>query len=402
MTRVFVVGYNQSKFGKLMDITPERMLRDAAMPLLERAGTTPDAVDTVSLAGLCTPMLSDQTLLSGLMAMAPGFANKPIDSCENACASGGQAIYNVVTRLKAGIADVGLAVGIEKMRDAEGKMDGKLIGKVLGTASHPAQRPGKTFVFPHIFAEIMARYIKEHGSSEEELAYVPPVFYANANKNPLAHMNKAVVTHADVMKIEGINRYVVEGLPLKTYECSQISDGYAAVLLCNEAGLKKLGVAPDRAVEIAGFAQRTDGLNTDLRPDILKPAGAYSAVAAAYQMAGIGARNVSVAEVHDCFGVMGAMATEIIGKAEYGRGAKYFAEGKAALGGECPINTSGGLIAKGHPIGATGVAMVGWSYQQITRQVPAALQVETIDHAVTFNIGGPICASAVFVLRGNN
>jgi acetyl-CoA C-acetyltransferase len=402
MTRVFVVGYNQSKFGKLMDISIEHMLRDAAMPVLEKAGVSPAVVDTVSVAGLCTPLLNDQYLLSGLMAMAPGFGAKGIDSAENACASGGQAILNVVARLKAGLADVGMAVGVEKMRDAEGKVDGKAIGKVLGIASHPAQRPGKTFVFPHIFAEIMARYMKEHGVSEEELAHIPPVFYANANHNPLAQMHKVKVALADVMKIEGINRYVVEGLPLKTYECSQISDGYAAVLLCTEAGLKKLGVPADRAVEIAGFGQRTDGLNTDLRPDILKPAGAYAAVADAYRMAGITAKNVSVAEVHDCFGIMAALSAEIIGKAEYGQGARYYRDGRASVGGECPVNTSGGLIAKGHPIGATGVAMVGWAYQQITKQVPAALQVPKVDHAVTFNIGGPICASAVFVLRGQS
>jgi acetyl-CoA C-acetyltransferase len=385
-----------------LDTTLERMFRDAAMPLLERAGTTPAAVDTVSVAGCCTPLLNDQMLLSALVCMTPGFANKAVDTAENACASGGQAILNVVARLKAGIADVGMAIGIEKMRDHEGKMDGKLIGKALGAASHPAQRAGKVFVFPHIFAEIMARYMKEHGVSEEDLAYVPPVFYAHANQNPLAQMHKVTVTHADVMKIEGVNRYVVEGLPLKTYECSQISDGYAAVLLANEAGLKKLGATADQAVEIAGFAQRTDPLNTDVRPDILKPAGAYGAIQAAYTMAGITAENVSVAEVHDCFGIMGAMSAEIIGKAEYGRGWQYYRDGRATVGGECPINTSGGLIAKGHPIGATGVAMVGWTYQQITKQVPAPLQVATIDHGVTFNIGGPICASAVFVLRGRN
>ena len=90
------------------------------------------------------------------------------------------------------------------------------------------QRAGKVFVFPHIFAEIMARYMKEHGVSEEDLAHVPPVCYAHANQNPLAQMHKVKVTHADVMKIEGINRYIVDGLPLKTYECSQVSDGYAA------------------------------------------------------------------------------------------------------------------------------------------------------------------------------
>ena len=126
------------------------------------------------------------------------------------------------------------------------------------------------------------------------------------------------------------------------------------------------------------------------------------AVRVAYGMAGISADNVSVAEVHDCFGVMGAMSAEIIGKAEVGRGAQYFVDGRAAPGGDCAINTSGGLIAKGHPIGATGVAMVGWSYNQIVGDVPEPLRAKSIDHAVTFNIGGPICASAVHVLRGKN
>lgn len=399
MTRVFLAGYHQSPFGKLMDTTIERMIHDAAVPLLEQVGATPDVVDNVTIGCVCAPLLSDQMLIGGLAAQIPGFGAKMIDTAENACAAGGQAILNVVARLKAGLIDVGMAIGVEKMRDDEGKADGKAIGKVLGIASHPAQRPGKTFVFPHIFAEIMDLYMKTHGVGEEELAQVPPVFYAHANHNPLAQMHKVKVTAADVMKIGGPNRYVIPGLPLKTYECSQISDGYAALVLCSEEGLKKLAVKPERVVELAGFAQRTDPLNTAARSDTLRPTGAYAAVEAAYRMAGVSAKNISTAEVHDCFGIMGAMSAEIIGKADYGKGARYFMDGRASIGGECPLNTSGGLIAKGHPIGATGVAMVGWTYNQIIGAVPAPLQVEDIDHTMTFNIGGPICASAVTVLR---
>lgn len=402
MTRIYAVAYHQSKFGKLYDTTLEQMLHSAAAAVLEQAGAGPDVVDAVSLAGCCTPLLNQQLLLSGLLADAPGFAGKQIHTVENACASGGQAILDVVARLKSGMADVGMAIGVEKMRQDDGKMDGKLIGQALGTASHPDQRPGKVFVFPHIFAEIMKLYIETHGSSEEELAHVPVLEYGNAAHNPLAQMHGVTVSHEDVMRIEGINRYIVNDLPLKTYECSQISDGYAAILLCNDEGLRKLGVAPDRAVEIAGFAQRTDPLNTAIRDDILRPRGAYGAVASAYKMAGVDLCNISLAEVHDCFGVMAAISAEIIGKAEPGQGGRFFAEGRAAVDGACPINTSGGLIAKGHPIGATGVAMVGWAYSQIIGAVPEALQVKDIDHAVTFNIGGPICASAVFVLRGKN
>ncbi len=399
MKGIYLVGYHQSKFGKLLGMRLEEMLRNATTGVLDTVGATTEVVDTVGVAGCCTAMLNDQMLLSGLVAQVPGLGGKMIDTAENACSSGGQAILNVIHRLLAGVADIGIAVGVEKMRDDEGKMDGKLIGKVLGIASHPDEREGKVFVFPHIFAEIMAKYLKEHGATEEDLAHVPVTFYAHANSNPLAQMQKVTVSLDDVMKVEGINRYIVPGLPLKTYECSQVSDGYAAVLLCNERGLAKLSVPPERVVEVAGFAQRTDPLDTSKRRDTLRPAGAYACVKAAYEMAGITAANVSVAEVHDCFSVMGAMSPEILGKAELGRGAKYYVDGRAKVGGECPINTSGGLIGKGHPIGATGVAMPGWCYWQLTGQVPEALQVPSLDHAATFNIGGPICASVVTVLR---
>ena len=119
----------------------------------------------------------------------------------------------------------------------------------------------------------------------------------------------------------------------------------------------------------------------------------------AYDMAGASPKDVNVAEVHDCFTVMGAIGTEVIGKADIGKGAKYWVDGKANVDGECGINTSGGLIAKGHPIGATGVAMVGWCAQQLLGKAPQELQVKNPKYAATFNIGGPICASVCTVLR---
>jgi acetyl-CoA acetyltransferase len=118
----------------------------------------------------------------------------------------------------------------------------------------------------------------------------------------------------------------------------------------------------------------------------------------AYAMAGLSPRDVNVAELHDCFTVMGAIGTEVIGKAGYGQGARYWVDGKAAPSGECGINTSGGLIAKGHPIGATGVAMIGWCAWQLLGRVPKELQVKRARAAATFNIGGPICASVCTVL----
>jgi acetyl-CoA acetyltransferase len=289
-------------------------------------------------------------------------------------------------------------MGYEKMRDAVGKMDGKLIGKVLGFFSHPDERGGKVFVFPHIFAEVMAAYMKEHQVGEKELAQIAVIEYRNARHNPYAQMRNVQLTLEQALRIEGINRYVVDGLPLKTYDCSQITDGYAALILATEEGLRKLGVAKEDSVEIAGWAQATDPLKKAGR-DILKPAGAHSAMRRAYEMAGVDAKDVNVAEVHDCFTVMGAIGAEVVGKASYGKGAHYWVEGKALRDGECAINTSGGLIAKGHPIGATGIAMVGWCAWQLLGKVPAELQVFDPRVAATFNIGGPICASVCTVLK---
>jgi acetyl-CoA acetyltransferase len=323
---------------------------------------------------------------------------KPIESVENACASGGQAVISVLQKLQLGLGEVGIAVGYEKMRDAAGKVDGALIGKVLGYYSHPDERVGKVYVFPHIFAEVMQAYIGTHGATEEELAFVSFQEYANAQHNPYAQMKGFNVSLEQAATPGDRNRYIVEGLPLKMFDCSQISDGYAGMVLATEEGLRRLGVAKADCVEIAGYGQATDPLKKEGR-DILKPAAALRAMNDAYRMAGAGPADVNVAEVHDCFTVMGAIGAEVVGKAAYGQGARYWREGKAAPNGECGINTSGGLIAKGHPIGATGVAMIGWCAWQLLGKAPAELQVKEPRLAATFNIGGPICASVCTVLR---
>jgi acetyl-CoA C-acetyltransferase len=398
MKRVYIATFHQSRFGKLLGMTVPEIVDNAIQGACRQIDVPASALDVGSIAAACNFSLNEQGLLAGLMAMTPGLEGKPIEAVENACASGGQAVLSVIQKLQLGMGDTGIAVGYEKMRDAEGKMDGKLIGKVLGYFSHPDERPGKVFVFPHLFAEVMRQYMDEYGVTEADLAAIPVQEYANAKFNPCAQMSKVQITLDQALKIEGINRYVVEGLPLKTYDCSQISDGYASLILATEEGLSRLGVPKSAAVEIAGWGQATDPLRKAGR-DVLHPAGAYRAMRAAYEMAGASPADVNVAEVHDCFSVMGALGTEVIGKAEPGKGAQYWVEGKAAPAGECGINTSGGLIAKGHPVGATGIAMIGWSALHLLGKAPAELQVKNPRLAATFNIGGPICASVCTVLR---
>jgi acetyl-CoA C-acetyltransferase len=379
-------------------MTVPQILDNAIQGACRQIGVPAVALDVGSVGSACNFTLNEQGLLAGLMAMTPGMEAKPIEAVENACASGGQAVLSVIQKLQLGLGDTGIAVGYEKMRDAEGKMDGKLIGKVLGYFSYPDEREGKVFVFPHVFAEIMRDYMKAYGVTERDLAAIPVQEYANAMYNPCAQMNKVQITLDQAVKIEGLNRYVVEGLPLKTYDCSQITDGYASLILATEVGLSKLGVRKQDCVEIAGWGQATDPLRKEGR-DVLRPAGANRAMRAAYAMAGAKPEDVNVAEIHDCFSVMGALGTEVIGKAAVGAGARYWVEGKAAPDGECGINTSGGLIAKGHPVGATGIAMIGWSALQLLGRAPSEVQVKAPRMAATFNIGGPVCASVCTVLR---
>ncbi len=396
--RVYIAAYHQSEFGKLMGLTLPDIIAKSVAGVCQEIKADASIIDVGSVGATCHFTLHQQGLLAGLLAAVPGMGGKPIESVENACASGGQAILSVIYKLLLGVGDVGIAVGFEKMRDNEGKMDGKLIGQALGTFSHPSDREGKTYIFPHIFAEVMAEYMKTHGVTERELAQIAVTEYGNANKNPYAQMRKITVTLDQAANITDRNKYIVEGLPLKTYDCSQITDGYAALILATEEGLKRLGVAKADCVEIAGYTQATDSLSRTGR-DVLKPVGAFGAMNKAYEMAGVSPADVNVAEIHDCFTVMGAIGTEVIGKAPYGKGARYWVEGKANVEGECGINTSGGLIAKGHPVGATGVAMVGWSAWQLLGKAPQGLQVKNAKAAATFNIGGPICASVCTVLK---
>jgi len=398
MKRIYIAAYNQSKFGKLMGMKVEDIVINAIQGACREINISPSVIDVGSIGAACNFTLNEQGLLAGLMAMVPGLEGKPLEAVENACATGGTAVLTVINKLLTGMGEVGIAVGFEKMRDQEGKMDGALIGKVLGYFSHPQERVGKKYVFPHLFAEVMDAYLKKSGATEADLAQIAVQEYANAKYNPCAQMNKVQITLEQAMKIEGINRYVVDGLPLKTYDCSQITDGYAALIVATEEGLAKLGIPKSGTVEIAGWGQATDPLRKDVR-DPLYPTGAYRAMNTAYAMAGMKPDEINIAEVHDCFTVMGAIGTEVIGKAEPGKGAKYWVEGNARPDGKCGINTSGGLVAKGHPIGATGIAMIGWAAMQVQGKAPVELQVKNPKGAATFNIGGPICASVCTILR---
>jgi acetyl-CoA C-acetyltransferase len=394
---LFVVAYHQSPFGKLGAVSVPAMIEAAVLGVCGELGIEPSVIDVASVGAACGFTLNRQGLLAGLVAGVPGLAGKPIEAVENACASGGQAVLAVAQKLLLGLGEVGVAVGYEKMRSDDGKVDGVRVGEVLGYFSHPDERAGKVYVFPHLFAEVMAEYMAAWRVSEEDVTSIAVAAYANARHNPRAQMRDVNLTIEKAMTIAGPNRYIVDGLPLKTYDSSQITDGYGALVLATEEGLARLGLRRAGAVRLAGWGQATDPLRKAGR-DVLRPAGAYAAMRKAYAMAGVRPTDIDLAEIHDCFTVMGAIGVEVLGLAEAGAGARFWRDGRAAVDGDCAINTSGGLLAKGHPIGATGVAMLGWCFWQLTGQVPQPLQRRDSRLAATFNIGGPICASVSTVL----
>ncbi len=397
MKKLYLTRYAQNRFGNLGNYPIESMIQDAGAKELDDIDRS--AVEHIAIAGLLTPTLNRQLLIAGLVAMDPAYTNKSIKGVANACDSGGLAVLDCATTILAGQAHIGLAIGIEKMHPLEGKLDSKEVGEALGGAAHKEDLfPPLTF--PHSFAVIMERYMQAYGYTEADFAVIPPQFYDNAAHNPLAHMHKpkAPVTAEAVLASHRL--FTDPPLPLKLFECSQISDGWARILVCDDEGLARLRIPKSAATELAGFAQATDSLSMASRgANLLKPLGARRAFATAMEMAGARPRDLSLQEVHDCFSVMAPLAVEITGLAEPGKGLPYFIEGRARRDGDCPINTSGGLIAKGHPISATGIAMIGWVHQQLLGKVPAALQVRNARIGATLNIGGPICSTVTTVQK---
>src|ERR1700733_8193495 len=216
MKPIYIAAYHQSKFGKLLAVTQEQMIAHAVAEVCAEIGITADLIDTGSIAAACNFSLHQQGLMAGLLAGVRGMPAKPIEAVENACASGGQAVLSGIYKLQAGLGETTIAVGLEKMRDDAGRADGKRVGEALGYFSDIDEREGKTFVFPHIFAEIMQLYMRHWSVSEADLAQIAVQEYGNAQHNPYAQM-KVDLTVEQATTIGGLNRYLVDGLPLKTY-----------------------------------------------------------------------------------------------------------------------------------------------------------------------------------------
>ncbi|MCB9506906.1 MAG: thiolase domain-containing protein [Myxococcales bacterium] len=413
--RVFVVGGSTTPFigkkhpdfvwkghpdfGKRDNPTLEEHLAAAVNGALEATGVSAEAIDKGYLGNFAGELFANQGHLGAMMPRVnAGLAGKPFTRVEGACASGGLAVIGAIEAIQAG-RDVVMAAGVETQTTVSAR-DG---ADYLARASHYATERGlDDFTFPAMFARRAKAYQEATGTSAEDIAYVVSKAYANANRNPLAHMRAVKVDHATAASTSDANPCFLKNAELNPYlrmlDCSQVSDGGAALILASEEGLRRLGLSPDSCVELLSYAQSTSGLGQVT--DYTRLDNTRLAVAEAYADTGLGAKDMGVAEVHDCFSVTEVLMTEALGFAEYGRGAELAKTGRSAIDGDIPINTGGGLIAFGHPVGATGIKQIFEVARQIRGecgdyQIPTPPKV-----GITANMGGDDRSTVVTILRG--
>lgn len=323
-----------------------------------------------------------QEHLGAMVADGLGLEGTPAFKVEAACSSGGSAFnvgYNLV---RSGAVESALVVGVEKMRDLE--PEEVSLALAMAESAEYTQFVGATFA---ALNGLLARYYMEQMDvSRDQLSSIPVIDHSNAVTAAHAQFRKAITP-------EVVSRSAVISDPLRLFDCAPVGDGAAAVLLVSE---KAASGTRRRMAEVLGGKIATNAFSLYEREDMLDFKSTRLAFRGAMEQAGLAPRKVSLAEVHDAFSVVGALSLEAMGYSKRGHASKDAQEGKYNLGSELPINTFGGLKARGHPVGATGVYQIAEAYLQLTDQA-GKNQVEGAEYAVTQNVGGVDTTSAVHV-----
>lgn len=383
MRPVAVVGAGKTAFGAFLDRDFRSLAVEAGKKCLRNASAAPACIQSFYLGNFAGPSFVGQNHLAPYISTALGIEGIPATRVEAACASGGSAFFHAWAEVAAGLADVVMVVGAEKMTS---QPTGR-VSEILAQAGDCSGEMKAGNTFASLFAMIARRHMYEFGTTREQLAAVAVKNHANGALNPDAHMRK-VVTLEQVMA----GRPVAD--PLTVYDCSLISDGAAAVIL---APLDRAREFTAKPVRVLGIAQASDHLALDSKADITTFPAVRRAAGKAYAMAGVTAAEIEFAELHDCFTIAEIIATEDLGFTGRGCGGPYAAEGHTARSGARPVNTSGGLKAKGHPVGATGVAQICDLVLQI-RGEAGERQIPRHSVGLAQNLGGSGATCVVSIL----
>ena len=386
MRSVSVIGIGETKMGKLSGYSVRDLIKEAGVKAIDDAGITKDLIEAVYMGNFNGSYWSIQSHIGPLATEALGLGAIPSIRTEGACASGGLAFRQALIAVGAGLYDVVLVGGVEKMthRLTEAITTG------LASASDSEYEAEMGATFPSLFAMIANRYFHEYGNIRTEMALAAVQNHENALLNPDAQMHKRIT-------VEDVCSGFPVASPFTVYDCSLITDGSVFAVLAATELAESLGI--DRRVEVIGSGHAGSTLTLAGKKTITTFEATLGAAREAYAQAGITAKDVDLAEVHDCFTITQIINTEDLGFFEKGQGAKALAEGKTARDGVIPINTSGGLKAKGHPIGATGLSQI---YEVVTqlRGEAGERQVKKADIGLTHNLGGSAGTCVIHIFQG--
>src|SRR5690242_16866903 len=383
MRPVAVAGVGKTRFGAFADRDLRSLAVEAGEKCLKNGHVSPSQVEAFFLGNFAGPSFVNQNHLAPYISTALGIHDVPATRIEAACASSGAAFFQAFLTVASGVYDTVLVVGVEKMTSQPTAR----VTEILAAAGDCSGEIKAGSTFPSLFAMIARRHMYQFGTTREHLAAVAVKNHANGALNPDAHMRRVITME------EALNaRPVAE--PLGLYDCSLISDGAAAVILMPADRARDFTNKP---VRILGVAQASDFVALDQKPDITTFPAVRRAAQKAYEMAGVGPRDIQFTEVHDCFTIAEIVALEDLGFIERGLGGLWTASGATARTGEKPVNASGGLKSKGHPVGATGVAQICDLFAQI-RCEAGEMQLKRNSLGLAQNLGGSGATCVVSIL----
>lgn len=381
-----IIGWAHSRFGKSEAADVEALMAEVTSAALEHAGIAAEQVGGI-FAGVFNGGFQKQGFEAALVALgAEGLAHTPAVRLENACATGSAAITAALDFIGSGRGKIALVVGAEKMTATSGAD----VGDILLGASYRAEEGDTPGGFAGVFGGIANSYFQRYGDVSRELAMIAAKNHANGAQNPYAHMQKDF--GFDFCNTVSEKNPIAAG-PLRRTDCSLVSDGAAALVIAHP----DFAAEASRAIAFRAQRQANDYLPLSRR-DPLELAGARRAWAEGLAQAGVALDDLSLVETHDCFTIAELLEYEAMGLAERGQGGRVIAEGLTARGGKLPVNPSGGLKSKGHPIGATGVSQHVMAAMQLTGEA-GGMQIPDATLAGVFNMGGVAVANYLSILE---